>query len=140
MLLTAAKARAPVQMCASVPGCTSARDVYTLAWWCDCCEPQARWLAAADVAEQEWESKWTQDYAGSSGVAVNPHQLILYQDKAKVAMEKHAEKMKIKKGRKRPARKLKNEAAYKKGKRDAETVCLGTRKLKTARSGSVTVS
>jgi hypothetical protein len=79
-----------------------------------------------------WEAEWAEGYAGGSGVKVDPHALVLYQDKASAAMDAHAKEKKIKKGRKKPKRILKDAAAYKHGKRDAETVALGTKKLKTA--------
>ena len=65
-------------------------------------------------------------------MAANPHALVLYQDKAGAAMDAHAKSLKIKKGRKQAKRKLKDAAAYNHGKRDAETVALGTKKLKAA--------
>ena len=73
---------------------------------------------------------------GSEGAAlpppVPPQQLILYQDKATAAMDKHEEKIKFKKARKRKPRQLTDNAAYNHGKRDAETVVLGTKKLKAS--------
>ena len=64
--------------------------------------------------------------------AANAAQLMLYQDKAKAAMDRHEETVKIKKGKKRPVRVLKDSAAYAHGKRDAEAVVLGSKKLKAA--------
>ena len=88
--------------------------------------------ATTGAGAGSWEYEWSKGYAGDSEVAANPHALVLYQDKAAAAMDTHEKAMNIKKGRKQPKRTLKDAAAYKHGQRDAETVALGTKKLKSA--------
>lgn len=56
-------------------------------------------------------------------------QLVLYDDKAKLAFEAVERKVKITKGRKRKARQIKDYSAYKKGKASASKVNLGVKAL-----------
>ena len=63
---------------------------------------------------------------------VKPQQLIVYEDKAKIAMDEHEAGKKIKKGKKRKSRKLNDAGAYRHGERDAAKVALGSKKLKAA--------
>lgn len=68
------------------------------------------------------------------------HQLIAYDDKGKIAMEKFCndkeKELKIKKGRKLAKRTLKHSHAYQHGKRDGQAIAesgqLGSKKLKAA--------
>jgi hypothetical protein len=76
-----------------------------------------------------WEEAWTQEYAGACGAAVNPHQLIVYEDKAKIAMDNHAAKLKLRKGKKKKRRPLKDFNAYLEGERDAGKVSLGSKRI-----------
>jgi hypothetical protein len=71
------------------------------------------------------------EYAEVGGAEVNPHQLIVYEDKAKIAMDSHAATLKLKKGKKKRRRTLKDYKAYKEGERDAGKVSLGAKRLKT---------
>lgn len=68
--------------------------------------------------------------AGSSkeGSGQMMQQMVLYDDKAKLAFESVEKKLKIKKGRKVKAQ-IKDVAAYNKGKKDASKVNLGVKQL-----------
>lgn len=63
-------------------------------------------------------------------------QLVLYDDKAKLAQEAVEEKIKIKKGKKMKQRGITDWEAYTKGKKDAESLKLGAKRLPAANSKS----